>query len=276
MKSFKDVGVEVNMSDNNSASVEEIELENVNTLRLDQTPLSTLYSLPTFSRSVQSTQLNETYTCESSIPDNNLTMADLEIIREHLEKNGKLNESKQMSLSWLSDNIAALTSLMPHSGVQLEHLIGKEYMSLSWLSDNIAALTSLMPHSGVQLEHLIGKEYVYVKDALMALDLLSAHGTITAMELAVSEDARLLSKKRRCTKKSDVYFEYYVYYPPYVLNSPALLDQLYETDRMQSKGQDLETHLLLIKMEIHSHQLDRLTFHSLANVIRNILKERTE
>lgn len=92
-------------------------------------------------------------------------------------------------------------------------------MSLDWLGDNISILPSLTPRSGNHLEHLLGREYIFVKDALMALELLSANGIITPTELAMSEDSHILRQ---------------------------------------------------------AHPLDRLTFHSLANVVRNIFKERQE
>ncbi|XGW04160.1 hypothetical protein V3C99_015367 [Haemonchus contortus] len=156
-------------------------------LSVDQTqPPSALPSCTGLSPSARSTQTPQStqYSCS---PGFGLSFKDLDIIREHLLANGKLNESKKMSLAWLMDNI----SILP----------------------------SLVPRSGGYLEHLIGKEHIYVKDALMALDLLAAHGIITAVELATSEDAQVLSQ---------------------------------------------------------AHPLDRLTFHSLANVVRNIFKERPE
>ncbi|VDL71192.1 unnamed protein product [Nippostrongylus brasiliensis] len=130
-------------------------------------------------------------------PNMELTIDDLNTIRDHLQATGKLNESKKMSLTWLSDNISVLASLMPQSGSQLDHLLGKEYL--------------------------------FVKDALMyfpkpssltqALELLSIHGIITPKELAASDDSQVLYQAQ-----------------PY----------------------------------------DRLTFHSLGNVIRNIIRDRPE
>ncbi|VDO72965.1 unnamed protein product [Heligmosomoides polygyrus] len=69
-------------------------------------------------------------------------------------------------------------------------------MSLDWLGDNISILPSLTPRSGNHLEHLLGREYIFVKDALMALELLSANGIITPTELAMSEDSHILRQVR--------------------------------------------------------------------------------
>ncbi|EYC11947.1 hypothetical protein Y032_0049g1868 [Ancylostoma ceylanicum] len=120
-------------------------------------------------------------------PTFGLTLEDLEMIKDHLVANGNFGESQQVSFKWLTNNITILPCLLPQSGSNLEHLIGKEYL--------------------------------YVKDALLALDELTRYGVVSAEELAASDDARLLAR---------------------------------------------------------SHHLDRLTFHSLANVIRNIIKDRPE
>ncbi|KHJ89398.1 hypothetical protein OESDEN_10776 [Oesophagostomum dentatum] len=109
----------------------------------------------------------------------------MELIKKHLRARGKFTESQEISYNWLLDNITILHCLIPQSGNNLEHLLGKEY--------------------------------IYVKDALLALDLLAQYGIITKEELDSSADAKLLEA---------------------------------------------------------SHEFDRLTFHSLANVVRNIFRER--
>ncbi|WKY09710.1 hypothetical protein Q1695_002234 [Nippostrongylus brasiliensis] len=155
---------------------------------ITQTGASVLPSVDGFSNSLKSTQsLYSKSTQFPTSPNMELTIDDLNTIRDHLQATGKLNESKKMSLTWLSDNISVLASLMPQSGSQLDHLLGKEYL--------------------------------FVKDALMALELLSIHGIITPEELAASDDSQVLYQAQ-----------------PY----------------------------------------DRLTFHSLGNVIRNIIRDRPE
>ncbi|KAK6754489.1 hypothetical protein RB195_013473 [Necator americanus] len=153
---------------------------------IDKTALSTIPSLRPFSFSVQSTQPDESSRYMFT-PSFGLTLEDLDVIKTHLVANGNFGEEQEESLKWLKNNITILPCLFPQSGNNLENLVGKEY--------------------------------VYVKDALLALDLLSQYGVITAEEFLSSEDAQLL---------------------------------------------------------VRSHHHDRLTFHSLANVVRNILKERPE
>ncbi|VDM72123.1 unnamed protein product [Strongylus vulgaris] len=130
---------------------------------MDATAMSTIPSLHPFSLSVQSTQLDES--CRYMLsPSFGLTLEDMELIKKHMKANGSFGESQEVSYKWLVDNITILHCLIPQSGNNLEHLIGKEYL--------------------------------YVKDALLALNLLSHYGIITAEELASSDDAKLLMAVR--------------------------------------------------------------------------------